>query len=502
MRVQLKEHARPVIVKARRYPGEQREWLDKMMGLLVEYGIVNPNPNATWAAAPLIVKKNGPAKYRLTFDYRPINAVTVQKAWSTLHIEAELMDLASSKFFAILDLCQGYWQMPLHPDSQNLHSFITPKGIFKPTRTTQGIMNGGSNFSSRVEPCFQALRDKYDVDPFKAWLDDILTHSSTMSELLEKLELFFQCCERYDLKLSASKCQFFLTEVHWCGRIIESKGVRFDPSRLSGLQKILLPRTAGELCEYVYCLQWMSTAIPGFAERIAPLRAILENAYTQVGSRKKKAIQSIPLTNLAWGTIHENAFHDLQSQISQATTLVHRKSDWEICVFTDASEVLWAGVITQRPRSELEKEHLEQKNEPLAFLSAAFNDTERGWSTFEKEGYAILKLLGKLDYMFLVENDTHVFTDHRNLLFVYNPEALEPALGRRVIMKVQRWALYLSRFAYTIEHIAGEENVMADIMNRWYSGYRGQPKSIKRISNLILERDMIRSPLDKDRLAK
>lgn len=46
--------------------------------------------------------------------------------------------------------------------------------------------------------------------------------------------------------------------------------------------------------------------------------------------------------------------------------------------------------------------------------------------------------------MFAAENDIHVFYDHRNLLFVYNPTAIYP------------WAIHLSWFMFTIEHI--EEN--------------------------------------------
>lgn len=495
MRVNIKAEARPVIAKARRYSKDQRDFLDKFVTRLVEYGLVKPNPNASWVAAPLLVAKSGPAKYRLTFDYRPINAVTIQQAWSMPHVESELMDLSNSKFFAKLDLCQGYWQMPLDPESQHLFSFITPRGIFQPTRTTQGVMNGGSNFSSRVEPCFQKIRDAYEIDPFKAWLDDIVTHARTEDELIDKLEMFFKVCEEKNLKLSAKKCLFFLREVTWCGRIVDEDGVRFDPSRLSGLQKTSLPRNAGELCEYVYCLQWMSTAIPNFIERIAPLRDILEAAYKKAGSRKKRAIRGISLSDLAWGPEHETAFLDLQTQIRQSVKLSHRKQGWDVCVFTDASELFWSGVITQCRKGDLDKDTENQRHEPLAFLGSVFSKTEQRWTTFEKEAFAIFQSFKKMDYLLLVEENTHVFTDHRNLLFVYNPEALEPALGRHVVTKVQRWALYLSRFSYTIEHIVGTRNTMADVMTRWLNGYRGRPMAAKRISHLIMDRDLVETPL-------
>ena len=61
---------------------------------------------------------------------------------------------------------------------------------------------------------------------------------------------------------------------------------------------------------------------------------------------------------------------------------------------------------------------------------------------------------------------------------------MEPVLGRHVLSKVQRWALYLSRFAYIIEHVRGDENVFADILTRWTKGYRRERKSVH---SLLLE---------------
>ena len=46
--------------------------------------------------------------------------------------------------------------------------------------------------------------------------------------------------------------------------------------------------------------------------------------------------------------------------------------------------------------------------------------------------------------MFLEEHPIHLFNDHRNLLFVYDPIAQEPALGRRVNLNVQLGSLYIA----------------------------------------------------------
>ena len=191
------------------------------------------------------------------------------------------------------------------------------------------------------------------------------------------------------------------------------------------------------------------------------------------------------MSTLSWGTTHLNAFRDLQDTLRNAVKLSYPNPGTEICIYTDASERFWSAVVTQCTPESLEPPLDEQRHEPLAFLGAEFKGAQCGWSTFKKEGFAILETFDKLDYILMGSQPTHIYTDHRNLLFVFAPLALEPALGRHIVSKVQRWALFLSRFPYVIEHIEGKSNIFADILTRWTKGYRKQCKSMKTLFRLI-----------------
>ena len=92
--------------------------------------------------------------------------------------------------------------------------------------------------------------------------------------------------------------------------------------------------------------------------------------------------------------------------------------------------------MTQCHPGELSKDPALQKHCPLAFLGSEFKDSSRNWSTIEKEGYAIYSVFQKLDYLLMGSDDTHIYTDHRNLLYVFHPTSIEPGLGRHVISKV------------------------------------------------------------------
>jgi hypothetical protein len=86
---------------------------------LEELGLVFENTGAEWASPPLILRKSGPDRYRMTVDLRVPNASMKQIAWHMPNLQDELHDLHGSEVFSALDFCQGYWQIPLHKDSQD-----------------------------------------------------------------------------------------------------------------------------------------------------------------------------------------------------------------------------------------------------------------------------------------------------------------------------------------------------------------------------------------------
>ncbi|KAG4044004.1 hypothetical protein PC123_g20534 [Phytophthora cactorum] len=49
-------------------------------------------------------------------------------------LEVVLVELERAKVFFMLDWFRGNWQLALHPDSQDMYSFVTHGGIYTPTR--------------------------------------------------------------------------------------------------------------------------------------------------------------------------------------------------------------------------------------------------------------------------------------------------------------------------------------------------------------------------------
>lgn len=161
-----------------------------------------------------------------------------------------------------------------------------------------------------------------------------------------------------------------------------------DPAHLEGLKKMDVPKTAEELPQFIYCFHRISSSTPDFASRISPLNDILMAAYKKSGKRTKRSIKSIALSSLSWGPIHEQMFQSLQESLPNAVILSYRDPEKEICVFTDASESFWSGVVSETDKEQLKRSLAEQSHEPLAFLGGEFKEAEFGWSPFKKEGFA------------------------------------------------------------------------------------------------------------------
>ena len=209
LRIELTPDARPVMVRHRNCSEEQREFLSDMVAKLVGNGKAFPNPTSAWACAPLLVPKPGPARFRFTVDPRPVNKFTVKHQYPMLNLDHELTKLGGSRFFATFDLSHGYWQFELEPDSRPLQSFITPDGIYSPTRVLHGTTNAVTHLqSSLVEIIPDDLKDK-----ILRGLDDILLHDRTVKGLLLAIQTFLGVCVEWNIKLHPAKYVFFARSV-------------------------------------------------------------------------------------------------------------------------------------------------------------------------------------------------------------------------------------------------------------------------------------------------
>jgi len=96
---------------------------------------------------------------------------------------------------------------------------------------------------------------------------------------------------------------------------------------------------------------------------------------------------------------------------------------------------------------------------PVAFLSKSLNETERNYKIHDKEMLAIIRGLEAWRHLLEgVQYKFEIWTDHKNLEYFMKAQKLN--------RRQARWALYLSRFDFTLKHVAGSKMGKADGLSR------------------------------------
>lgn len=151
-----------------------------------------------------------------------------------------------------------------------------------------------------------------------------------------------------------------------------------------GYTEYVLPRSLRRAMPIYPLLPMDGNVRTGFHCKVQLLRRYLKGRIETAGKREKAAFTRIAFSKVSWHDIHEAPFLDLKDTLKLAVKLAYRKGNDIVLIFTDASDKLWAGVVTQTAQSEADEPAVEQKHEQLALLGGTFSRTQENWSTSEK----------------------------------------------------------------------------------------------------------------------
>ena len=152
-----------------------------------------------------------------------------------------------------------------------------------------------------------------------------------------------------------------------------------------------------------------------------------------------------------WTDVEQHAFDSLKEAISTKCVSYFRK-DWDTELHTDASPVGLGAVLSQMNPKNPEEKHI------VCFMSRLLTEVERRYSQCEKEALAVVWACERA-HIYLIGHKFLIAVDNRAVQLIYgNAESKPPA-------RIERWALRLTQFDFTIAHRPGKSNI-ADYYSR------------------------------------
>jgi len=152
-----------------------------------------------------------------------------------------------------------------------------------------------------------------------------------------------------------------------------------------------------------------------------------------------------------WTEKQEGAFRELKERFIKEPVLAAPDLDKKMRMEVDASDYATGGVLSMECKDGLWR--------PVAFLSKSLNETKRNYEIHDKEMLAIIRGLEAWRHLLEgVQYKFEIWTDHKNLEYFMKVQKLN--------RRQARWALYLSRFDFTLKHVAETKMGKADGLSR------------------------------------
>lgn len=386
--------------------------------------------HSPWAAPVVMVRKKD-GSWRFCIDYRGLNSVTVKDAHPLPRTDDTLDALCGSCVFSTMDLSSGYWQVQLDQQDKEKTAFTTGRALYHFKVMPMGLVNAPPTFQHLMQLVLQGLSWKTCL----VYLDDIIVHSKSFPEHLLHLKEVFERLRAAKLKLKPSKCDFAKPQVTFLGHVVSAAGLQPDPRNIDKIRDWPTPENPTEVRAFLGLCSYYRRFIHQFAKISQPL-----NALTQKGK------------SYSWTDVEQKAFDTLRHALTHTPILAYPDFSKEFLLFTDASNVAIGCVLSQL--NAINREHV------IAYGSHTLTATERRWSTFDRELWAIVWSIRHFR-QYLTGHPFRIITDHKPLLGLRKMALDCDPTGRRA-----RWALEIDPYEWTIEHKQGLKHSNADSLSR------------------------------------
>lgn len=382
-------------------------------------------------ASPGFCVPKGAKDTRFVVNYRALNQGLTLEATPMPTVESAFQYLSGAKFFTLLDLNSAYNQIPLEESSKKYTGFVTNFGHYEFNYLPFGLANGSMALTHLINKIFGDIKLRF----LFAFFDDIVIYSQTFQEHQQHLECVLQRLKNAGLTVNPAKMIVGSDQIDFLGHKISNNSLSIDNEKTRPITEFPTPKNIKQLARFIGMTAYYARFIKGYAEIAAPLNLL-----------KKKDVP------FRWGIEQETAFQQLKSILTQTPVLKLPDFSKQFILHTDASRNALGAVLSQSYDDQLF---------PVAFASRATNKHEKAYDTLHLEMLGILYAFEKFR-VYLEHREFQLYTDNSALTWLLNHP--------KKVGKIARWITTINSFQFTIAHVSGKNNSVADCLSRLFEG--------------------------------
>ncbi|KAL0184106.1 hypothetical protein M9458_019802, partial [Cirrhinus mrigala] len=400
-------------------------------------GFIVPLTSPALAGFFFVKKKDG--SLRPCIDYRGLNEITVKYQYPLPLVPPALEQLRSAKYYTKLDLRNAYNLIRIREGDEWKTAFSTTTGHYEYQVMPFGLVSSPSVFQAFINDVFRDMLGKWVI----VYMDNIRVFSDSMETHVKYVRAVLQRLITHRLYAKAEKCEFHQTLTTFLGYVVGPEGVAMDDRKVHVALNWPQPTTIKELQRFLGFANFYRHFIRDFSTIAAPLTSMTKGGVNR----------------LIWSQAATKAFHDLKKRFSSAPILHHSNPELEFIVEVDASSTGIGAVLSQWHGNP-------PKLFPCAYFSHKLNPVEQNYDVGNRELLAMKAAFEEWQHWLEgARFPFTVLTDHRNLEYLCS--------AKRLNHRQARWALFFTRFQFTVTCRPGSKNTKADALSRQFeSSYK------------------------------
>jgi hypothetical protein len=305
-------------------------------------------------------------------------------------------------------------------------AFKTKFGLYEWLVMGFGLTNAPSTFMRLMNEVLYPFIGKFVV----IYFDDILIYSKSLNEHIEHLRAIFCALREAHLFAHLEKCTFCTDRVAFLGYVVTPQGIEVDEMKIEAIKSWPIPTTLTQLQSFLGLAGFYRCFVRDFSTIAAPL-----NDLTNKG------------VSFRWGAAQDQAFHTLIDKLTHGPLLQLPDIGKTFELECDAGGIGIGCVLLQ------EGKH-------VAYFSEKLSGPSLNYSTYEKELYALVRVLETWQH-YIWPKEFVIYFDH---------ESLKHIRGQAKLNKCHaKWVEFIETFPYIIKHKKGKDNVIADALSRCYT---------------------------------